>query len=159
MSFSSISLVVVSLFPLVAHVHGHPSVIEPATQLVKETTAAGVPLHKSESYQLTDAIVKRISEDSQTSHIAHLFAFDDGKRSKRQQTECKTFPGDQEWPSKKGWDDFNQLLGGALIPTIPIGAPCYDSEWGPKNLTKCNEIISSYGTPSTQYVLSGYDFL
>lgn len=153
MTLSRVTLVIASFIALPAHVNGKPKGIEPAAQLVPETTATGAPLLKAESFQLTDAILNRISEDPQTSLFTDLFAFDDDRAIKTQAGACKIFPGDQDWPSANIWDIFNKLLGGGLISTIPIAASCYDSEWGPKDLAKCNAVISSFGMPPTQYVL------
>jgi hypothetical protein len=58
---------------------------------------------------------------------------------------AKTFPGDPNWPKDIVWDVFNLMLGGALIPTKPIAASCYDSQWGKKkNAAKCTDIISNF---------------
>lgn len=43
--------------------------------------------------------------------------------------DCKVFPGDAEWPSEAAWDVLNRTLGGALIKTVPIAAPCYNGPY------------------------------
>jgi hypothetical protein len=37
-------------------------------------------------------------------------------------------PGDASWPSQETWTLFNSTLGGALIESVPLAAPCY-SNW------------------------------
>ena len=39
---------------------------------------------------------------------------------------CKCFPGDACWPSPADWESFNKSVGGRLVKTTPIGAPCHD---------------------------------
>jgi hypothetical protein len=156
MAPKSISQVVVSLFCFSLLVFGQSSAIEPAATVVHEKRAAGVPLFEFETVQLTNSVVSSITGDPQISQVAKLIAFGDGQvdnNKGKRAGECKTFPGDQNWPKDEIWDEFNSLLGGALISTVPIAAPCYDSEWGPKDLAKCNDIISKFGTPPLQYVL------
>ncbi len=40
--------------------------------------------------------------------------------------QCKTFPGDKKWPKVSEWDNFNKTVGGRLVATVPLGAPCHD---------------------------------
>lgn len=88
--------------------------IKPAVAIVAETEAAGAPLQSSEIRQLTDEVVDRIASDELTAGHHATAA-------------CKIFPGDPGWPVESVWNVFNALLGNALIPTKPLGAPCYDS--------------------------------
>ncbi|KAL5315882.1 hypothetical protein ACEPPN_016756 [Leptodophora sp. 'Broadleaf-Isolate-01'] len=60
--------------------------------------------------------------------------------------KCKVFPSDPTWPTDHQWDLLNKTTNGALIKTIPIGAPCfpgplYDAE-------KCRYIVSQWGNSS-----------
>ncbi|KAH6629017.1 hypothetical protein C7974DRAFT_358570 [Boeremia exigua] len=41
--------------------------------------------------------------------------------------QCKTFPEDRAWPSASEWDSFNKTVGGRLVETVPLGAPCHGS--------------------------------
>ncbi|KAF2712667.1 FAD/FMN-containing isoamyl alcohol oxidase-like protein MreA [Pleomassaria siparia CBS 279.74] len=43
--------------------------------------------------------------------------------------KCKTFPGDDNWPSDTRWRAFNASLGGALVKGIPPAAACYDGPY------------------------------
>ncbi|KAF2641400.1 FAD-binding domain-containing protein [Massarina eburnea CBS 473.64] len=121
--------------------------IEPAATAVAETEAAGAPLQTAEIQQLTDGVVDRIRSDESTAEYAQYFAFEDSPIStqgrRRASPSCKTFPGDSNWPIDIVWDIFDLLLGKALIPTKPVGAPCYDSQWGKKNATKCASIVNN----------------
>ncbi|KXH56739.1 FAD binding domain-containing protein [Colletotrichum salicis] len=40
--------------------------------------------------------------------------------------DCKCFPGDSCWPATAQWDALNTTVGGNLIATVPLGAPCHD---------------------------------
>ncbi|KAF4781198.1 FAD binding domain-containing protein [Colletotrichum scovillei] len=40
--------------------------------------------------------------------------------------DCKCFPGDACWPATAQWDALNTTVGGNLIATVPLGAPCHD---------------------------------
>lgn len=137
------------------------SPIEPAATIVSDVTAAGARLFDFETVQLTEDVLNRVASDPRTSHIAPLLKFDDDSSQnarpvKRQApgASCKTFPGDANWPTDATWTIFNDLLDGALIRSVPIAAPCYDSEWGPKDVAKCNDVVSRFGTPPLQYVNS-----
>ncbi|KAF5872124.1 putative fad binding domain protein [Botrytis fragariae] len=61
---------------------------------------------------------------------------------------CKVFPGDAEWPADDVWDIFNDLLGGALIKTIPIASSCYN-DWN-YNADKCAFVTDNW-TNSTMH--------
>jgi hypothetical protein len=129
--------------------------LEPAATVVPEDTAAGAPLLEVEKVQLTEAVIERLHNDEATAEVADLFEFADGAQWRRRAVaQCKTFPGDSLWPADWIWNIFDLLLGKALIPTVPIAAPCYDSEWGPKDQAKCDAIVSSFTQPLTQYVSS-----
>jgi hypothetical protein len=44
-------------------------------------------------------------------------------------SRCKTFPGDKTWPSNAEWSSFNRTVGGRLVATVPLGAPCHGSSF------------------------------
>ncbi|ORY16065.1 hypothetical protein BCR34DRAFT_622478 [Clohesyomyces aquaticus] len=71
------------------------------------------------------------------------FAFGHGFGSYPMKT-CKSFPGDAEWPTQSAWNAFNASINSALIRTVPIAAPCYDTKWGPKDTARCNEIVGKF---------------
>lgn len=145
------ALVIVSLLSFLS------TAIGPAATVVPEKSAAGAPLFQFETVQVTDAVIQRLKKDAGTSEsgATKLVTFGEGPGANDRGNwagECKTFPGDEGWPKGEIWDELNSLLGGALISTVPVAAPCYNSEWGPKDIVKCNDVISKFGTPPLQYV-------
>lgn len=64
--------------------------------------------------------------------------------------ECKAFPGSDDWPSDQAWSDFDQAVGGALIKTIPLAAPCYNSWPEQRDPEKCAEVIQLWNKPLYQ---------
>lgn len=147
---SSRIAVVLSGTWLATHVNSSASIfadIEPAVAVVAETEAAGAPLQDAERQQLTGDVIDRISSDETTAYYASYFAFDDSpllnETNQNATAPCKSFPGDSAWPPDDVWDTFDHLLGRALIPTKPLGAPCYDSIWGAKDEIECANIVSN----------------
>ena len=130
--------------------------IEPAATTIPATSAAGAPLQEGETLQLTDAVVDRVASDEATADYAEYFAFPNStvssaRLARRAATaSCKTFPGDPGWPVDILWDIFDLLLGGALIPTVPLAAPCYDTPWGKKDTAKCSKLVSNWTNPLLQ---------
>ncbi|KAF4835215.1 FAD-linked oxidoreductase ZEB1 [Colletotrichum tropicale] len=121
--------------------------IKPAVEVVAATTAAGALLQSTEVQQLTEEVVTRIFDHETTAEYASYFTFgDDPVRPPTQpqaRPACKAFPGDPSWPRDEVWGVLDQLLGGALIPTKPLGAPCYDSQWGARDDIECANIIKN----------------
>ncbi|KAK5994153.1 VAO-type flavoprotein oxidase [Cladobotryum mycophilum] len=101
---------------------------------------AGVPLFKYETEHLTEDILRRIPVE-----FAHLFAFNTTSPILRQ-GECKPLPGDANWPSQSEWRVLNATLGGALISTVPVAAPCYHN-WGVYDADKCAALTSNWIEP------------
>ena len=124
--------------------------VEPAATSVPVTAPAGAPLQEAETLQLTDAVVERLASDQATAEYAEYFAFDNSSFAnpaharRAAAAECKTFPGDPTWPKNIIWDIFNVLLGGALIPTKPVSAPCYDSKWGKMDAARCADVTKNF---------------
>ncbi|KAF2185883.1 FAD binding domain-containing protein [Zopfia rhizophila CBS 207.26] len=134
----SFSLVTATLCVSIAHSQASASqpAIEPASTVVPFDSPAGAPLLEAETLQLTDAVVHRIANTKSTVEYVDLFAFDDGASANASHMR-----------RNRVWDIFDYLLDGALIPTVPIGAPCYDSEWGAKNPKKCDAVIKGFNDP------------
>lgn len=112
------------------------------------------PLFTYETNALNDDTLKSLINSSGISSDAALFAFDDERVSTSDRLNsgaCKVFPGDTNWPSQATWRDFNRLLGGALIETIPLAAPCYQN-LGAFSAEKCAAIRSNWTDPYLQYV-------
>ena len=124
--------------------------VGPAATSMPATSPAGAPLQEAETLQLTDEVIERLASDSATAEYAEYFAFDDNSSAnpasvrRAASASCKTFPGDAAWPKDVVWDVFNALLGGALIPTKPAVAPCYDSQWGQKDSAQCMDIANNF---------------
>ena len=130
-----------------------PLAIKPASAVVSTTSVAGSPWFDYETIQLTEEVLNRIKEEDATRSYASFYT--DGSSSIGRNDPslgpgaCKTFPGDENWPAAADWGVFNDLLGGALIPTIPIAAPCYKN-WGLYNSTRCAEIVANFHNPYVQ---------
>ncbi|KAF2470819.1 uncharacterized protein BDR25DRAFT_314484 [Lindgomyces ingoldianus] len=108
-------------------------------------------LFKGETIQLTAAVLDAITQDEITAPYSRLFSFDDNPQiahEQRQRKACKTFPGDEDWPSRLARNAFNKTLNGAPISTVPIGASCYVSNFGPKDDKKCSYVTSNFNQPS-----------
>jgi hypothetical protein len=113
---------------------------------------AGVPLFKSETVQLT--------EKSLSPNQTALFGF--GKNASRPSTphkgQCRLLPGDKSWPSDSVWGQFDDLLGGALIKTVPLAAACYPS-WPEYDVDKCKNVTADWTVSYMQYVSCCYQQL
>jgi hypothetical protein len=93
-------------------------------------------------YQLTQDVVNLIK--SKSAGIAAVFDF--GPSGKVYSSGmCKPAPGDADWPTPETWDELNRLTGGALISTVPIGAPCFQGAH--YNAARCTEIIERWSDP------------
>jgi hypothetical protein len=127
--------------------------IEPAVTKIPTTIAAGASLQESETLQLTDEVVARLSADQITSEFAEYFTFENSaiasgtRKQHGASATCKTFPGEPTWPGDNVWKVFSELLGGALIPTVPIAASCYDTQWGEKDANKCADVTKNFTNP------------
>lgn len=61
--------------------------------------------------------------------------------------DCRCFPGDPCWPTESHWTKLNSTLGGRLIRTVPIGAPCHDPNY---NEEACQAVRAAWNDPDTQ---------
>ncbi|KAK4158652.1 FAD binding domain-containing protein [Cladorrhinum sp. PSN259] len=110
---------------------------------LKKTTN-DVRLFEYETIQLTDE--QLISNARSKSVDTSVFAFGRGTNAEtasKPRARCKTYPGDLAWPTEPIWDLFNDLLGGALIKTIPEASLCYP-EWGRYSAAECQELTRSW---------------
>lgn len=136
------------------------SSVKPAGDAVSSDSTAGASLFRSESFQLTENALERIKNTEEFAEYAHLFTFDDGQEeshsaSSRDGDDCKLLPGDDLWPDKSTWEAFDDLLGGALVPIIPVASPCYkDSEYDNYDSAKCDSIVENWTTSELQYDIS-----
>ena len=120
----------------------------PAVEKVSGESVSGAPWSPTERLQLTDQEFAAIAEALPES--AHLWKFDDEAGTPIEAGECRGFPGDDSWPSSDIWNMFDKLLGeGALIPTVPLAAACYDS-WGVYDEGKCASIQENFNNSYLQ---------
>ncbi|KAI1524242.1 GlcD FAD FMN-containing dehydrogenase [Pyrenophora tritici-repentis] len=68
--------------------------------------------------------------------------------SRQTPNQCKTFPGDDSWPSTAEWDGFNKTVSGRLIATVPLGSPCHGSSF---NNATCESLKSQWQTEEIHY--------
>jgi hypothetical protein len=93
-------------------------------------------------YQLTQDVLNSLKSKK----LNKPSVFDFGPSGKTYSSGmCKPAPGDAEWPTPETWDELNQLTGGALIATVPIGAPCFQGEH--YNTSRCTEILDRWSDP------------
>lgn len=75
---------------------------------------------------MTDAVIANLTALDLSNITLFGFPTDSSNNSERSTSAtCKTYPGDQRWPSTPVWKVFDLLLGGALIKTVPVASPCY----------------------------------
>lgn len=151
-AFTRVNSIYAAVFAFCSIVNSHApiSVIAPAETAVSN---ASVTLLPAEALQFTDSVFDRIANDDVTSEFADAFAFDSNiTLNRRRFSNCKTYPGDNLWPSKSVWNVFDLLLGRRLLATEPIASPCYDSIWGSKNLAECNALVNRFTRATTQCV-------
>ncbi|KAB5559638.1 hypothetical protein GE09DRAFT_1172619 [Coniochaeta sp. 2T2.1] len=110
------------------------------------------PLFDYEQVYLTDDTLEALLAETNAAEHAALFAFDNGNALDTRFSAggtCKVFPGDAEWPSPPTWDIFDRVLGGALIETVPVAAPCYKN-LGLYDAGKCARVRDSFTNPYFQ---------
>lgn len=59
---------------------------------------------------------------------------------------CRCYPGDDCWPSASTWEAFNKTIGGRLIATVPLAAPCHDSVFGSYSPAECSALQAAWFT-------------
>ncbi|TKX25719.1 FAD-binding domain-containing protein 12 [Elsinoe australis] len=67
---------------------------------------------------------------------------------------CRCFPGDACWPSTQVWQGLNQTVGGRLVATVPLAAPCHDSVFSTYDNATCANLQAEWLEPETHYVNS-----
>jgi hypothetical protein len=120
----------------------------PAATTVPSGSSAGVDLFKSETVQLTDEVLRKIDAQTDGADVLALVGFEVDTDSaiasqSRHSGACKVFPGDGNYPQPETWSLFDVLLGGALIKTKPIAAPCYKSS-GVYDEVKCADVSKRF---------------
>ena len=72
-----------------------------------------------------------------------------GFRSIPASGSCRCFPSDPCWPSAAEWNALNETVGGRLIATVPLAAPCHDSAFGPYDEAACDALRDVWFFPET----------
>lgn len=135
---------------LAVSVKGQGSLPFPAAEELPDESTSGAPWSSAERIQLTDKAFEAIADE--LPELAELWRFDDEAGEPIEAGECRSSPGDESWPSSDVWDAFDKVLGeGALIPTVPLAAACYDS-WGMYDEETCASIQENFGDPYLQSV-------
>lgn len=135
--------------------------VRPAAANVSKESAAGAELFSNEAIQLTDSILVELKNHNGLAQYAPLFAFGNDSNSNGKSSEgaggCKTYPGDPSWPSADLWSVYDDLLGNALSPIIPIASPCYrDSAYDNYDASLCASVTEGWVEESTQLVACIY---
>ncbi|KAI4704725.1 hypothetical protein J4E89_009602 [Alternaria sp. Ai002NY15] len=123
--------------------------VAPAAATVSTNSPAGVALFPNEAVQLTNDALNAAARQTSEIDVVSLFGFDNEEETTHgiSSGQCKVFPGDSDYPEESVWSTFDNLLGGALIKTTPIAAPCYkDSAWNDYNEAKCADISARFTT-------------
>lgn len=135
--------------------------VRPAAANVSKESAAGAELFSNEAIQLTNSILVGLKNHNGLEQYAPLFAFGNDSNSNEEHSEgagdCKTYPGDPSWPSADLWSVYDDLLGNALSPIIPIASPCYrDSIYDNYDASLCASVTEGWVEESTQLVACTY---
>jgi hypothetical protein len=126
--------------------------IPPAAATVSAESAAGVELFRNEAIQLTPAVVSGLNGYEALDQYASLFTFGNGSNSEAT-GDCKTYPGDTLWPSEDLWAIFDELLGNAISPIVPIASPCYEvSVYDNFDTSVCASVTAGWVEEATQSV-------
>jgi hypothetical protein len=105
---------------------------------------AAPPMFESEKAQLTFADIERVPAS-----VSHLFEFSSLRFPTCQIRACKTYPGDDGWPSDAAWSALNDITDGRLFRPQPQAAPCYGG--AEYDAAKCEAMSSSWTDPATHY--------
>ncbi|KAF2843079.1 6-hydroxy-D-nicotine oxidase [Patellaria atrata CBS 101060] len=81
--------------------------------------------------------------------ITSILALPQSQQLESRTPRCRCFPGDVCWPSQTDWNAFNKTVGGRLIATRPLAAPCHSSSFGPYNAAECARIQAAWTDPYT----------
>ena len=60
---------------------------------------------------------------------------------------CRCLPGDGCWPKAQEWERLNSTVGGRLVATVPLSAPCHDPTY---NAAECLNIKNLWAFPNLQ---------
>ncbi|PYI06945.1 FAD-binding domain-containing protein [Aspergillus sclerotiicarbonarius CBS 121057] len=114
-----------------------------ATTVPSANPVANAPLFASETHQLTDGVLARLQSVLGNTTALFDFGSNASAPSLPAPGKCRLLPGDAAWPAPSTWSLFDQLLGGALIKTVPLAAACYPS-WSEYNQTECQYVTDEW---------------
>ncbi|RAK94981.1 FAD-dependent oxidoreductase [Aspergillus ibericus CBS 121593] len=114
-----------------------------ATTVPSANAMANAPFFASETHQLTDEVLACLQPVLGNATALFEFGSNSSAQSLPAPGECKVLPGDAAWPSPSTWSLFDQLLGGALIQTVPLAAACYPS-WPEYNQAECQSVTDDW---------------
>lgn len=123
-----------------------------AAEVAAETANSGVAYFPFEATQLTPGVLANLTALNLTGIEYFNFGNASSTLTKRYSAGCKALPGDLAWPPDFIWSVFDLLLGGALIKSVPVAAPCF-SDWPQYNPDECKTITSQWNSPEFQYLL------
>jgi hypothetical protein len=110
--------------------------------------AADTDLFDFEKTQLTAATLANTQGSGlDAGNLTNLFGSAGSSQSssgKKAPPRCKAYPGTPEWPSDVVWKTFDNLIGGALIKTVPLAAPCFNSWPAVRDPAKCASISAHW---------------
>ncbi|XXG95857.1 hypothetical protein Hte_002128 [Hypoxylon texense] len=75
-------------------------------------------------------------------------------QQQQQQQHCRCFPGDACWPTPDEWSAFNATVGGRLVATVPIAAPCHRSGLAAYDAAACRALRDVWWYPTTHLATS-----
>ena len=157
-TFGNMALQIVALGLLLLGSHANAQAntnVPPAAENVSTESASGADLFSNEAIQLTESVLSGLNGREDLAQYASLFAFGNSSTSDEEPSEpaggCKTYPGEPQWPSEDLWGVFNELLGSALSPIIPIASPCYkDSAYDNYDASLCAAVTEGWVEEVTQ---------
>lgn len=119
--------------------------------VASDSTDAGIDYFEFETAQLTPEVIANLA----TKGVANVSLFDFAAPGKPSvpRPPCKAYPGTPEWPPEPLWSDFDSLVGGRLVKTVPLAAPCFSSWPEVKDDSRCAVVKSQWGIPRFQYAL------
>ena len=120
--------------------------------------AADTDLFDFEKTQLTTATLANTQGSGlDAGNLTSLFGPGSSSQSssgKKVPPRCKAYPGSPEWPLDLVWKAFDHLIGGALIKTVPLAAPCFNSWPAVRDPARCAFISAHWSDFRLQYVRS-----
>ncbi|EAT87123.2 hypothetical protein SNOG_06059 [Parastagonospora nodorum SN15] len=87
---------------------------------------------------------EQLTEDEALTNKAYCF----GSANAAPTEECRSIPGDGDWPCVEDWSAFNKTLGGVLLKPRPLASVCYTGE--DYNEQKCAQLKQSWARMNLQ---------